>query len=290
MPVKKNPKQLQISCKELKQLQKRIAKRKLAPDDWQLVQAMTEAVERLSLSLAERDTSLGRLCKYLFGAPTETAKNLLKHRPKAEANKPDRPPPKGHGSNGAAAYTGAGKVVIDHPELKAGEGCPLCTEGKVYELAMPAVRVQVVGEAPLKATVFEYGRLRCNRCGEVFTPQIPAEITEKTYDESAAAMLGLLKYGCGLPLNRIERLQQSLGQPLPASTQWDVLNATAVSLSPVHDTLIDLAAQGEVIHNDDTTMKVLSYIKEQDPTPAPARGSSPRGWSAAWMGARSRSS
>jgi hypothetical protein len=38
------------------------------------------------------------------------------------------------------------------------------------------------------------------------------------HDESAAAMLALLKYGCGLPLNRIEKLQGHLGHPLAAST------------------------------------------------------------------------
>ncbi|HLA28373.1 MAG TPA: transposase [Syntrophales bacterium] len=36
-------------------------------------------------------------------------------------------------------------------------------------------------------------------------------------------------------------------------------------LSPVHDALIETAAKGEIFHNDDTTMKVLSLLKQQDP-------------------------
>jgi hypothetical protein len=40
---------------------------------------LAEAVECLSQALLEKDTALGRLCKYVFGAPTETAKNLLAH-------------------------------------------------------------------------------------------------------------------------------------------------------------------------------------------------------------------
>ena len=36
-------------------------------------------------------------------------------------------------------------------------------------------------------------------------------------------MIGLLKYGSGLPFNRLEGLQGDLGVPLPASTQWDIV-------------------------------------------------------------------
>jgi len=33
-------------------------------------------------------------------------------------------------------------------------------------------------------------------------------------------MIALLKYACGLPFHRIEKLQKNLGIPLPAATQW----------------------------------------------------------------------
>jgi transposase len=243
----------------------RIQKRQLAESDWAVIEGLTETVERLGQALEEKDTSLGRLCKYLLGAPTETARNVLKDRPPALQDTREKPEPKGHGRKPAAAYTGGQKVILEHPSLKPGNRCPGCEKGKIHELAMPSVFVQVVGEAPLKATVYERTRLRCNLCGEVFTPELPAGVTNKKHTESAAAMLALLKYGCGLPLHRLEKLQAALGQPLPASTQWDLLNASAVILSPVHEALVAKAAQGELIHNDDTTMKVLSFLKEQDP-------------------------
>jgi hypothetical protein len=64
----------------------------------------------------------------------------------------------------------------------------------------PATKVRFVGHSPLEATVFEMGRLRCNACGKVFTPDEPqAEGTAK-YDETAVAMIALLKYGTGVPL------------------------------------------------------------------------------------------
>ncbi len=51
--------------------------------------------------------------------------------------------------------------------------------------------------------------------------------------------------------------------PLPAATQWDLVKDAAESLTPAHETLIRQAAQGSVLHNDDTTMKVLKLTREQ---------------------------
>jgi len=262
MPVKK----LQLTGKQLKALQQRIKGRKLADGDYDILQGMAETIECLSQAVEEKSTSLGRLCKYLIGAPTETARNLLKKiaPEKAEEKVPKSKPP-GHGRKPAAAYNGGVKVTIDHPVLKTGDHCPECEKGKIYELAMPSVHVHITGQAPLAATVYERTRMRCNLCGQIYAPDLPEPVADKKHDESAAAMLALLKYGCGLPLNRIEKLQGSLGHPLPASSQWDILDATATVLSPVFDAHFFLAAQGSIIHNDDTTMKILNFFKEQDP-------------------------
>lgn len=264
MPVKPAQKRLDISKKELKALQKRIGKRKLKDDDYELIRAMAETIECLNQALAEKDTSIGRLCKYLLGAPTETARNLLKKNVPRE-NTPPREKVKGHGRNPADDYKGADRVLIDHPVLSPGNLCPGCEKGKVYELSLPSVFVHITGSAPLNATVYERTRLRCNLCGEIYTPELPADVSEKKYDDSATVMIALLKYGCGLPFHRIERLQNNLGIPVPSSTQWDMIDATALILSPLHDALISAAAQGEFIHNDDTTMKLLSFVKEKDP-------------------------
>ena len=70
--------------------------------------------------------------------------------------------------------------------------------------------------APLQATVYECDRLRCNLCGEVFTAAAPPGVGEQKYDESAAAMVAMLRYGTGLPFNRLEKLQGAMGIPLPA--------------------------------------------------------------------------
>ena len=97
----------------------------------------------------------------------------------------------------------------------------------------------------------------------MFTPPLPEKAGTTKYDATAGAMIALLKYGSGLPFNRLEQLEESMGIPLPASTQWDIVEKTADRIYPVHRELIRQAAQGSLIHNDDTTMKILAAVNEE---------------------------
>jgi hypothetical protein len=117
----------------------------------------------------------------------------------------------------------------------------------------------------LEATAYELEQLRCNGCGQVFTAEVPTEAGEKKYDESAVAMIAQLRYGSGVPFQRLERLQANLGIPLPAATQWEVIEQKAESLRPALEELTRQAAQGEVAHNDDTGMRILKLAREPAP-------------------------
>jgi transposase len=180
---------------------------------------------------------------------------------------PDKPPagestPAGHGRHSAAAFSGATRVAIAHTTLHSGDRCPECLRGKVYSVKEPATLVRFVGHAPLEATVFEMERLRCNACGQIFKADEPDGAGPDKYDETAVAMIALLKYGTGVPFKRLERLQGQLGMPLPATTQWDLMAAAAKLLWPVLAELIRQAAQGGVMHNDDTGMRILRLTRE----------------------------
>jgi len=170
--------------------------------------------------------------------------------------------PTGHGRHAAAAFTGADRVVVPHATLHSGDPCPECQKGTVYRQKAPATLVRFVGQAPLKATVFEMERLRCNACGEVFTAAAPEQAGPVKYDETAVAMIALLKYGTGVPFNRLERLEQQLGMPLSATTQWELMEAGATDIRVIWDELIRQAAQGSVVHNDDTGMRILRLVRE----------------------------
>ena len=172
------------------------------------------------------------------------------------------PPPPGHGRNGAEAFGGARRVDIKHQKLSHGDRCPECGKGNVYGQKEPKVLVRIVGQAPLAATVYSLERLRCGACGQVFTAQEPEGVGPEKYDETAAAMIAQLKYGAGTPFYRLEQLESQLGIPLPAATQWEIVEEEAQVIKPARDELIRQAAQGTVVHNDDTGMRVLMLKRD----------------------------
>lgn len=165
---------------------------------------------------------------------------------------------RGHGRNGAAAYPNAKRIPVSHESLTHGGKCPDCRKGHLHRQAEPSILVRITGQAPLEATIYERERLRCCLCGEVFTAASPEGVGETTYDARAAAMIRLLRYGSVLPFNRLAGLQGMMQIPLPASTQWDVVKQAAEALKPVFEELVRQAADGEVVHNDDTSMRVLA--------------------------------
>lgn len=193
---------------------------------------------------------------------SEKARDLLAGGNSLPATKSGQPAPKGHGRNGPSEYTGASRVQIRHETLRPGNRCPECRQGKVYPQREPHTRIRIVGQAPVQATVYEMESLRCNGCGEVFTAEPPAEATGEKYGETAAAMIAQLRYGSGVPFQRLERLQKSLGIPLPAATQWDVVEQASKPIWPAFDEFVRQAAQGEVMHNDDTGMRILKLARE----------------------------
>ena len=245
------------------------------------LQALRSAIETLALLTGELEasrTSLQRLRRMLFGASTESRRNLFgndappasedaaaedSEGPEEGATEGDAPPSeekkkrKGHGRNPASEYRGAKRKRVPRPGLERGGPCPCCNVGKVYPLSEPSPLVRVHGMAPLSATVYELERWRCHSCGEIFTAKAPPDVGEEKYDEGASSMLVLLKYGAGFPFHRLEKLQRNLGIPLPASTQWELAYEASIALAPIHDELITRAAQGSVLHNDDTKMRVL---------------------------------
>jgi transposase len=247
----------------------------LSAEECDTLKAAIDTLALLTNEIGSKGVSIRRLRQMLFGASTEKTDKVFPDPPAGEdsaagaasetqgantaAPDHERKRRPGHGRNGAESFTGAVQVCVVHGTLHHGDRCPECCKGKLYTQPRPAVLVRIRGMAPLVATRYELERLRCNLCGEVFTAVAPAGVGEQKYDETATAMIALLKYSCGLPFHRIEKLQKNLGIPMPAATQWDLVAAAADPLRPALDELIRQAAQGEVVHNDDTTMTLLAF-------------------------------
>jgi transposase len=267
--TKEQPKRIELTVQEVDALIERTRQENLIKPDYPLLVAIVRNYFTLDRIHQEQSHTLLRFVNRLFGHRTEKAEGVFKSPSPEQEPSPSRvaqngspkEKPKGHGRNGASSYQGAEKVCVPHPCYKAGDRCPLCPKGKLYPFYEPALVVRIVGRAPLGAKVYELEKLRCNLCGKVFTAQVP-EAGKDKYDETAGAMVALLKYGSGLPFNRLEKLQESLGVPLPASTQWEIVERTADQIHPVYSELIRQAAQGELLYNDDTTMKILANFKK----------------------------
>jgi len=278
---------IDVNTAQLEEVLHRV-EQSLDEKDVTLIRAIFQSYLYVTDLVEDKNTSLRRLRQLLFGARTETTDAVAGPRsdgpeatmPRgaatetesadreaateasgAAATQPARP---GHGRNGADAYRGAERVNVPHPSLTAGDPCPACGQGTVYERAA-GVLVRITGQPPLTATIYQLQKLRCHLCGQVFTAPAPAEASRAKYDAPAASMIALLKYGSGLPFNRLEGLQGYLEIPLPASTQWDIVQAVATNLAPAFAELIRQAAQGEVLHNDDTTVKILELMGRRRP-------------------------
>ena len=244
--------------------------------------------------LREKKLSIQRLRKMVFGPTTERAADILSSAgqsaepseptstipppapetssaaensessdPNAQGTRPPRRRGRGHGRIPARQYTGCTQVIVTHESLCPGDDCPDCGKGTVYRQSdwSPAVRLK--GQPPVGGTVYQCERLRCHLCGKTYTAALPAEAGPAKYDPSVASIVATLRYGEGLPWNRIQRVQRFAGVPLPASDQWEVVR-DAAERGPrvVFEHLVWLGAQGELLHNDDTPMQVLELTKK----------------------------
>jgi hypothetical protein len=193
-----------------------------------------------------------------------SASSMPPENHQAAASRRRRP---GHGRTPARAYTGCVQTMVTHPSLHPGDHCPHCAKGTMYRQHDWSPEVRLKGQVPVIGTVYYLERLRCHLCGSLETAQLPEEAGSQKYDPTVASIVATLRYGEGLPWNRLQRLQHCAGIPLPASVQWQLVR-DAPGIEAAYDHLLGEGAQGELMHNDDTGMCVLELegkLKKQQP-------------------------
>jgi transposase len=292
-PAMKCPEQMQLSHADGEALRTRLAGDALTADDRRVLDQVLQWYFWLLCALQEATFSLKRLRVLLFGEkphprkttpPPEAASNVG-HGPgemdsapaqsvpdATETTDVAKPPSSGkrrpgHGRQGAETYRGAEHVVCHHETLAAGERCPVCGRGRLYRVA-PGVEIRLDGHALLSAVRYVLEKFRCSACGQVFTASAPAEAGADKYSARARAVLVLGRYYLGVPLYRLEGYQAMVGVPVADATQWDQIERVADCAYPVFEQLKTLAAQGEVIYQDDTHVRILSLIAENRRTQA----------------------
>ncbi len=258
----------QLQATDAAALMERVKNSNLDPVDREFVVRLIGFVLTLRALLEKRNFSLKALLRRMFGLKTE--------RGPKDSNQPPRNRGTGGGGgakrpgrNGRDDYPGATHITCNHQTLKPGDKCPECL-GKVEE-SDPGVAYRWTGSPPLVLTVYLLQRLICYRCKATFTAAVPGEaaaervhseaperITERKTDATANAMVAQLRYEYGVPHYRLAQLQASQGVPLPVANQWKMILSVFGAAQPVHTALEDAAAQGGLVQNDDTRMRVLS--------------------------------
>ena len=278
----KDPQRISLDYREMKAILDRTehAEGRISAEDLTMLKAIAETLAYMTMELGRKGASIRHLQKLIFGPSSEKTDKVFPKAAQGEDGATDQeagspsaasdtaapgttePGPrkkrKGHGRNGASDYVGAQKVTVALEGVHSGDPCPNpdC-DGKLY-LTEPKMLVRITGTSPFKAIVYELEQYRCRLCNLIVAAKAPVGIETRKYDESVSSMVGLFCYSAGLPFHRIEQLQKGFGVPLPASTAWGLVLQASYLLQPAADELARQAAQGEVLHKDDTHMKVLN--------------------------------
>jgi hypothetical protein len=194
-------------------------KASLGEQDYEVLKNLVDAYQYVTELVGDKETSIKRLRKLLFGSKTEKTKEVLERAGGEEAAAAggedagkDRP-----GETGAASDLAAGTDAASEEPGGAEK---------------PGGANENQGEGEKKKRKGHGRNLRCNLCGVVFTARPPEGLGEGKYDATAASMMANLRYGSGFPLNRLENLQGNLRIPLPAATQWEIVEEKTGELEP----------------------------------------------------------
>jgi hypothetical protein len=128
-----------------------------------------DAAENGPLSKADRQklkTTLHALLERLAQKRnTEKTNSVLepKNASSPAAASPEPPAPAGHGPNAASAFTGADKVCVQHAQLKPGDPCLECREGKIYRQKEPKTLISTTLCGGCRATGIPTATRRCFR-------------------------------------------------------------------------------------------------------------------------------
>jgi len=288
----KRPEDVQLSREEGEALLARLEANTLTAEDRRVLGKVLTFYFWLLFALREAKLSLKRVKALVFGekpkkpkppssggtpsggsaGESEAQTRASQGGPASAPTSPPekKPPPPGHGRYGADVYRAAQTVACRHEELAVGQRCPACGRGRLYRLP-PGVEMRLDGAALLAAVRYEVEKFRCSACGQIFPAPLPIAAGSEKYTARARAVLALARYYLGVPLYRVESYQALVGVPLPDATQWDQLEHVGNCTYPVFKHFEQLAAQGEVIYQDDTPARVLALIEENQAAGAQAQ-------------------
>ena len=113
-----------IEIGEAEALLGRVKDSTLIQDDYELIKEFVDTLILLDQALTEKNSSIKRLLKMIFGHKTEKTKDIKTGPKKKKDNRKNKV--KGHGKKGADDYKGAEKIKVPHSTLQHCDPCPAC--------------------------------------------------------------------------------------------------------------------------------------------------------------------
>jgi len=198
----------------------------------------------------------------------------IPERPAEEVLEAETVAPKrqGHGRRRLPSNLPRTMIIHDLPEDE--KPCPCC--GKMRHVIGKQTHEQL-DYIPAKVEVIQHVRLTygCPKCEAEASPDGPQIVTADKPSqpiEKGLAAPGLLsyvivsKYGDHLPMHRLERILKRHGIEIARSTMCDWAAQCADVLRPLYDLMVDEVRASEVIHTDDTPVKVQDRSRTQTRT------------------------
>ena len=235
----------------------------------------------LPKALPEHKIKLSNLRKLIFGlgrrnkkkSSNDTGQSEVKNEPKdsdnlnsveeplsvstetVEATNQTSAP--GHGRLPHSAYVNTVDHQLSVSVLRLGDLCPAQCGGKLYHIE-PGILVRVRGQNLAAVHKYWIKKLRCALCGHLVSADIPDEVGNQKYDTTFKALLALPKILCCDSILSPSLFPIIIRSSVAASTQWQLIEEVGGAALHVFPTLERLAANGDVIHNDDSQLKSLT--------------------------------
>jgi transposase len=245
-----------------------------------VISSLEESLELKSRKLALVEQQLARLLRKQYGPQREridpnqltlfTAEELGELIRELEQNQADSVSlddgsddpvaprkAKGHGRRPLPAELPRETIV--HELSEEDRICPCCGRTRAEIGREVSEQLEFI-PARLKVLRHERVRYACRDCEEhvVLAPKPPQPIDKGLPGPGLLADVVLSKYGDYLPLYRLEDILSRGGILLRRSTLCDWVASAADLLTPLYERLCDRVRQSQVIHTDDTGVKMLA--------------------------------
>jgi len=291
---------IDVTLQDLRELRARIDRRQLDPGDWAIVGGLVES--RIAHTEARLARLQAKLDRDRTGNAAPPSGSVSDGSSKTAGDDGDRPsgevtaksascgaepdhdepdddqtdddepgpvePPKGHGRNGAAAFTSAQE---DRHMLALGVLGALCAACGIGRMSpyRDKIIIRVVGQSIFRAERHRFQQARCRLCGAILLADGTELVLDGvgtsyiTYHWSACAMLIVMHYFAGAPFKRLEALHRGWGIPMPDANQWQLVDRCDDLLAPLYKALERYGIQNATSLLIDDTGSLIIELRRQ---------------------------